>query len=83
MKKKWYKYRSFRNFDVDLFNNDLSNKLNDIILGETDINNRYENFSDVFTELANKHAPVKKKRILTKPVPSMNKTLKQNIYYAY
>ena len=61
MKKKWSKYRSFRNFDVDLFKTDLSNKLNDIILGETVINNRYENFSDVFIELANKHAPIKKK----------------------
>ena len=29
--------------------------------------------SDAFIELANKHAPVKKKRILTKPVPFMNK----------
>ena len=28
VKKKWCKYRSFRNFDVDLFNNGLSNKLN-------------------------------------------------------
>ena len=41
----------------------------------------YEHFSDVFIELANKHAPVKKKeRILTKPVPFMNKMLMQNIY---
>ena len=47
MKKKWCKNRSLRNFDVDPLNNDLSNKLNDIILGGTDINNRYEHFSDV------------------------------------
>ena len=40
----------------------------------------YQNFSNTFLDIANKHAPLKKKKVLPKPLPYMNKNLKQEIY---
>jgi hypothetical protein len=40
----------------------------------------YDNFSEIFLDTANRHAPVKKKHVLQQPVPFMNKTLKQAIF---
>jgi len=38
------------------------------------------NFSKIFNSVADKHAPLKSKKCIDKPVPYMNKTLKQAIY---
>ena len=45
-----------------------------------DVNTDYEKFSNVLLNLTDKHAPLKQKKMLHKPVPFMTKTLKQAIY---
>ena len=40
----------------------------------------YDNFSQTFIDVANKHAPLKQKKVLNKPAPFMNKLLKQAIF---
>ena len=80
-KSKWCNYRSFKHFDANVFNNDLQNKLNLSVLDDKEnVNSAYQMFSNAFLETANKHAPLKKKKVLPKPLPYMNKNLKQEIY---
>ena len=47
---------------------------------DNDVNDTYEAFTNAILSVTNKHAPLKKKKILPKPVLYMNKTLKQAIY---
>ena len=78
---KYCTYRSFKKFDIDNFNDELNHNLSTKLdLNEKDVNTMYDNFSEIFLDTANKHAPVKKKPVLQKPVPFMNKTLKQAIF---
>ena len=80
-KPRWCTYRSFRNFDVVNFNMDLESNLSQLNFSEdNDVNDAYEAFTNAILSATNKHAPLKKKQILPKPVPYMNKTLKQAIY---
>ena len=81
-KTKWSTYRSFKKFDSEDFNRDLAQKLSSSHADsvQNDINTQYNNFSSVFIEVANKHAPLKKKKCHPKPAPFMNKALKQAIY---
>ena len=78
---RWCTYRSFRNFDVVNFNMDMESNLSQLNFSEdNDVNDTYEAFTNAILSVTNKHAPLKKKKILPKPVPYMNKTLKQAIY---
>ena len=80
-KSKWCTYRSFKNFDVDNFNEDLISSLTKMIFSDScNVNNMYETFTGKILSVANKHAPLKKKKCITNSVPSMNKSLKQEIY---
>ena len=47
---------------------------------DNDVNDTYEAFTNAILSVTNKHAPLKKKKILPKPVPYMNTSLKQAIY---
>ena len=80
-KSRWCNYRSFKHFDNDSFNNDLQNTLNLSAFQDSgNVHLAYQNFSNTFLDIANKHAPLKKKKVLPKPLPYMNKNLKQEIY---
>ena len=73
-------YKSFRNFDIVNFNMDLESNLSQIIFSEENhVNETYEAFTNAILWVTNKHAPLKKKKILPKPVPHMNTNLKQSI----
>ena len=64
-----------------LFRNDLQNTLNlSAFQDSVNVHLAYQNFSNTFFDIANKHAPLKKKKVLPKPLPYMNKNLKQEIY---
>lgn len=79
--KKFVEYRSFKNFDQEFFLNDLEQKnLNSIVDKCDNVNSAYENFESEFISVINKHAPMKKKKPVDKPVPFMNKNLKRAIY---
>ena len=76
----WIKYRSFKHFDVDTFNQDLQSSLSSLNSDPDDVNLLYNNFSNRFLNIVNQHAPIKKKKVFEKPAPFMNQTLKQAIY---
>ena len=79
--KKFVEYRSFKNFDQDFFLNDLEQKnLNSIVDKCDNVISAYENFESELISIINKHAPMKKKKPVDKPVPFMNKNLKRAIY---
>jgi len=78
-KTKFCYYRSYKNFDVDKFNHELNDKMSTLDMNG-DVNTDYEKFSNVLLNLTDKHAPLKQKKMLHKPVPFMNKALKQAIY---
>ena len=60
---------------------DMESNLSQLNFSEdNDVNNIYEAFTNSILSVTNKHAPLKKNKILPKPVPYMNKTLKQTIY---
>ena len=58
-------YRSYKNFDVDIFNSELNQvAFQDIENIETSeqVNNAYMQYQDSFIHILNKHAPVKTRR---------------------
>ena len=81
-KPRWRTYRSFiRNFDVENFNYELNERLVDLNFTENrNVNEMYEFFTNTISAVTDKYAPLKKKKSLSKPVPYMNKTLKQAVY---
>ena len=80
-KPRWSTYRSFKKFDVDIFNVDLENSLSQLKFSEhINVNEMYEAFKNTLLDVTNKHAPLKKKKCQSKEVPYMNNVLKQAIY---
>lgn len=71
--------RSFKNFDVTNFLQDLENQNLDMSNFDN-VNSAYDHFSKCFNEVADKHAPFKERKILPKQVPYMNSELKRAIY---
>ena len=82
-KPNWRNYRSFKNnyFDVESFNIELGSKLAQIYFSEgRNVNEMYEDFTNTITSVTDKFAPQKVKKSIPKPVPYMNKSLKQAVY---
>ena len=80
-KSNWRKYRSFKNFDIESFNTELGSKLSQIDFSEgRNVNEMYEDFTNTITSVTDKFAPQKVKKCIPKPVPYMNKSLKQAVY---
>jgi hypothetical protein len=76
-------YRSYKNFDVDIFNSELIQvAFPDIENIETSeqVNNAYMQYQDSFIHILNKHAPVKTRRPRKNPLPCMNSELRGAIY---
>lgn len=46
----------------------------------TNVHTAYDNFNNKFIEVANKHAPIKQRKILPQQIPYMNKQLKSAVY---
>ena len=71
----------FKNFDVESFNTELGSKLSQIDFSEgRNVNEMYEDFTNTITSVTDKFAPKKVKKCMPKPVPYMNKSLKQAVY---
>ena len=76
-------YRSYKKFDVDIFNSELIQvAFPDIENIETSeqVNNAYMQYQDSFIHILNKHAPVKTRRPRKNPLPCMNSELRGAIY---
>ena len=72
LKPKEVTYRNYKNFDQELFKNELSNTI-----GQS--NKTYAEFEDVFLTILEKHAPLKTKIIRGNHAPYMNKALRKAI----
>jgi hypothetical protein len=64
-KQEYIKYRSYNNFDVTNFNEDIS-KINvptsENLLSKEQLNNVYENYESEFLSVLDKHAPIKTRK---------------------
>jgi hypothetical protein len=78
-KKKIITYRSYKKFDIDKFNNDVRCNPIERYLSNDDVNKQMNSFIDEYTNVVDKHAPVKRK-IIKNQVPFMNGELKREIY---
>ena len=73
-------YRSYRNFDDDIFLNDVQNIpfwVGDIFEDEDD---RLWSFSKMFSDIIDKNAPIKKKTLKKPSLPYMNSSLRRAIH---
>ena len=66
-------YRDYKNFDRLTFKRELEEKLNQQI-------NEYKHFEQIFLEVMNTHAPIKRKLIMENHVHYMTKVLKKSNY---
>ena len=77
---KTVRYRSYKNFDENVFANDVSKvpfHVNEIF---EDIDDKYWCISTLYREVLNEHAPEKRRVIKTTQVPYMNSTLRKQMY---
>ena len=65
-------YRDYENFDRPTLRRELEKKLNQQI-------NEYRHFKQIFLEVLNAHAPIKRKLLRANHVPYMTKTLRKAI----
>lgn len=80
VRKQSFKHcRSFKNFNHEQFLADLQTEIAPNV-PSTDVNRTYDHFEMSFKNIVNKHAPLKKRRVLNHPVPYINKQLRQAIY---
>ena len=73
-------YRSYRNFDDDIFLNDVQNIpfwVSDIFEDEDD---RLWSFGKMFSDMIDKNAPIKKKTLKKPSLPYMNSSLRRAIH---
>ena len=70
-KRKEIIYRNYKNFDLNIFKNDLRKNIESV--------DNYEVFETEFLNILNNHAPQKKKVIRANHVPYMTKPLRKAI----
>ena len=68
-KSKEIIYRNFKKFNEEHFNQELRGKLS------TELVDNYSSFENVFIDVLNRHAPIKKNVIKTNHTPHVTKTL--------
>lgn len=66
---KTIEYRSYKNFDVNTFLADVDSVPWHVIENEEDIDSAVFVWNQLFSEIADLHAPVKRRRIRGVPVP--------------
>ena len=66
---KYQSMRSFKKFNSDSFRNDLKNQSWNTLLMINDPNEMWKAWKEMFLPVADKHAPLKLKRIKNKPSP--------------
>ena len=81
--RKPVSYRSYRNFDLEVFNHDIG-KINipDLtnVTTEQQVNDAYMSYEHQVINTLNKHAPIKSRTHRKKPLPCMNGELRKEIY---
>ena len=72
-----------RNQESGLWGADFIKDLNELNLdfsNFSDVNLAYENFNHQFTQVYDKHVPLKKRAMVKSPVPYMNSKLRKAVY---
>ena len=71
-KPRILEYRSYKNFNSTLFNDDLRNIPWHIVENEDNVDDALFTWNKMFSEVAYQHAPVKRRRVKGTPLPCMN-----------
>lgn len=71
--------RSYKNFDLEQYHTDLSNVPWDIVCLEEDVDGAVESFNKLFFDVIDKHAPIRKSTVKTKPSPWIDQQLREAI----
>lgn len=71
--------RSFKRYDPDLFCEEISEISWDTINTKESIDEKLDTFNELFTDVLNRHAPIKTFKLKHKPSPFMTPELKQSI----
>ena len=72
---KTIEYRSYKNFDTNTFLADLESVPWHVIENEEDIDSAVFVWNQLFSEIADLHAPVKRRRIRGVPLPWLNEKI--------
>lgn len=79
-KPRLIEYRSHKNFNANDFNNnDLRNVPWHVIGNESDMDDALSTWNNLFSEVADDHAPIRKRRIKGTPFPWMNNNIRDLI----
>ena len=78
-KPRKLEYRSYKNFDPTLFNDDLRNIPWYIVENEDNVNDALFTWNKMFSEVADQHAPVKRRRVKGTPLPWMNSQISDSM----
>ena len=73
-------YRSYKNFNVDSFNADVSLIPFHVTEIFEDVDDKYWCMSKLYADVVNEHAPLKKRVIRGQQVPYMHSDLRKNMY---
>lgn len=73
-------YRSYKNFNVESFNADVSSIPFHVCEMFDDVDDKYWCMSKLFTDVVDEHAPLKKRVIRTQQVPYMHSELRKSMY---
>ena len=71
-------YRNYKNFNEEKFFSDV--KEADFSFASSNPDENYSVLTNVFSNIVNKHAPLKKKILRGNDAPFMNKELRKEIY---
>ncbi|XP_073250681.1 uncharacterized protein [Porites lutea] len=72
-------YRSYKNFNPTLFNDDLRNIPWHIVENEDSVDDALFTWNKMFSEVADQHAPVKRRRVKGTPLPWMNSQISDSM----
>ena len=71
-------YRNYSRFNIESFMQDLESQFSDFT-DQADVNSNYDSFVTKYTEVVNRHAPIKSKVIRGNQAPFMTKELAKSL----
>ena len=72
-------YRSYKHFDADSFSQDLNNTPWHLVQNENSIDDAVLTWNKIFSDVADAHAPIKKKKVKGIPTPWMNSKISEKM----
>ena len=76
---RMFEYRSYKNFDATLFNEDLGNVPWHVVENENNIDDALMTWNKLFSEVADDHAPMKRRPVKGTPLPWMNRKISDSM----